>query len=107
VHPKLRQIKQLKAATAAFIAKRNRVKKYVHAEIYPRLAEDHLLRVILVFQYGEPRIDEPLALACERASSTLGPNSNNLLGIPISIERLIPLNKPKDDDLSVQNYLYK
>ena len=27
------------------------------------LAVDHLLRIIAVFQYGDPRIDEPLALA--------------------------------------------
>jgi hypothetical protein len=38
------------------------------------LAEDHLLRVILVFRYGEPRIEEPLALAYRRALSKLEVN---------------------------------
>jgi hypothetical protein len=37
----------------------------------PLLAEDHLVRVITVFRYGKPLIDEPLALAHSRALSSV------------------------------------
>jgi hypothetical protein len=63
----LRRIRRLKAYAAPLIAERNRREKYWKEKEAPRLAEDHLLRVILVFRYGEPRIDEPLALAYKRA----------------------------------------
>jgi hypothetical protein len=65
---KLRQIRRLKTLAAPVIAERDRrVKEWM--ESLPSLAEKHLLRVILVFRYGEPRIDEPLALAYHRALS--------------------------------------
>jgi hypothetical protein len=45
-----------------------------NARSIPANAEDHLLRIIAVFRYGEPRIDEPLASAYSRALSKLGIN---------------------------------
>jgi hypothetical protein len=72
VHRLLRQIRSLKAEAAPLIAERNRREKYWFENVVPPLAEEHLLRVILVFRYGKPRIDEPLALAHQRALSKLG-----------------------------------
>jgi hypothetical protein len=72
VHRLLRQVRRLKAEAAPLIAERNRREKYWLEKVVPPLAEEHLLRVILVFRYGKPRIDEPLALAHERALSKLG-----------------------------------
>jgi hypothetical protein len=74
----LRQIRRLKAYAAPLIAERNRRKKEWEDSL-PPLAEDHLLRVILVFRYGEPRIDEPLALAYRRALSKLKSDRTELL----------------------------
>jgi len=47
------------------VAKLDRNERHLEIQL-PHLAEDHLLRVITVFRYGEPRIDEPLALAYSR-----------------------------------------
>jgi hypothetical protein len=68
---KLRRIRRLKADHAHTIAEYERRKKEWE-ESLPSLAVDHLLRIIAVFQYGDPRIDEPLALANRRALSKLG-----------------------------------
>jgi hypothetical protein len=68
---KLRRIRRLKADHAHTIAEYERRKKE-REESLPSLAVDHLLRIIAVFQYGDPRIDEPLALANRRALSKLG-----------------------------------
>jgi hypothetical protein len=87
----LRQIKRLKAQAAPLIAERDRRQKHWLEEIAPRLAEDHLIRVILVFRDGEPRIDEPLALACERVLSKLKSDSSEPLEIPTSRALLLPL----------------
>jgi hypothetical protein len=57
----VRTIRRLRAA----VAKLDRNERDLHVQL-PQLAEDHLLRVITVFRYGEPRIDEPLALAYPR-----------------------------------------
>jgi len=72
VHRLLRQIRSLKAEAVPLIAERNRREKNWQEKVVPRHAEEHLLRVILVFRYGRPRIDKPLALAHERALSKLG-----------------------------------
>jgi hypothetical protein len=66
----LRRIRRLRDAAKPVIAELDRRKK-AFANSIPTQAEEHLLRVIIVFRYGEPRIDEPLALACERALSKL------------------------------------
>src|SRR5216684_8950921 len=66
----LRRIRRLGDAAKPVIAELDRRKKEF-ADSIPTLAEEHLLRVIIVFRYGEPRIEEPLALACERALSKL------------------------------------
>jgi len=58
------------------------------------LVEDHLLRVILVFRYGEPRIEEPLALACRRALSKLGLNRLTSLN---HIRRVLKEEPPAND----------
>jgi hypothetical protein len=68
----LRQIRRLKAQAAPLIAERNRRDKHWLENVVPAQAEEHLLRMILVFRYGTPRIDEPLALAHERALLKLG-----------------------------------
>jgi hypothetical protein len=68
---KLRRIRRLKADHAHTIAEYERRKKEWEKSL-PSLAVDHLLRIIAVFQYGDPRIDEPLALANRRALSKLG-----------------------------------
>jgi hypothetical protein len=67
----LRRIRRLKADHAHTIAEHERRKKEWEKSI-PSLAVDHLLRIIAVFQYGDPRIDEPLARANRRALSKLG-----------------------------------
>jgi hypothetical protein len=67
----LRRIRRLKADYAHTIAEYERRKKEWE-ELRRSLAVDHLLRIIVVFQYGDPRIDEPLALATHRALSKLG-----------------------------------
>ena len=67
----LRRVRRLKADHAHTIAEYERRKKEWE-ELRPSLAVDHLLRIIVVFQYGDPRIDEPLALATHRALSKLG-----------------------------------
>ena len=64
----LRRVRRLKADHAHTIAEYERRKN----ERNKSLAVDHLLRIIAVFQYGDPRIDEPLALANRRALSKLG-----------------------------------
>jgi hypothetical protein len=58
------------------------------------LAEDHLLRVILVFRYGEPRIEEPLALAYRRALSKLDLNRLSSLN---HIRRVLKEEPPAGD----------
>jgi hypothetical protein len=66
----LRRIRRLTADAAPVIAELDRRKSEWENSL-PSLAEDHLLRIIAVFQYGEPRIDEALALAYRRALSKL------------------------------------
>jgi hypothetical protein len=58
------------------------------------LAEDHLLRVILVFRYGEPRIEEPLALAYRRALSKLEVNEVSSLN---HMRRILEEEPPAGD----------
>jgi len=67
----LRRIRRLKADHAHTIAEYER-RKEEWKESLPSLAVDHLLRIIAVFQYGDPQIDEPLACANRRALSKLG-----------------------------------
>src|ERR1700694_4905859 len=67
----LRRIRRLRADAAPIIAELDR-RKSDWAKSVPFFAENHLLRIIAVFQYGEPRIDEALALAYRRALSKLG-----------------------------------
>jgi hypothetical protein len=67
----LRRIRRLKADYAPIIAEYGRRKKQ-WKESLPSIAEDHLLRVIAVFEFGDPRIDEPLELAYSRALAKLG-----------------------------------
>jgi len=67
----LRRIRRLKADYAPTIAEYERRKKE-WKESLPSEAEDHLLRIIAVFEYGDPRIDEPLELAYQRALMKLG-----------------------------------
>src|SRR5258708_42442 len=67
----LRRVRRLKADHAHTIAEYER-RKNEREKSRPSLAVDHLLRIIVVFQYGDHRIDEPLALATHRARSKLG-----------------------------------
>ena len=67
----LRKVRRLKAVTAPLIADLDR-RKSEWEESLPFLALGHLLRIIAVFQYGQPQIDEPLARAYSRALSKLG-----------------------------------
>jgi hypothetical protein len=67
----LRRIRRLKADYAPTIAEYKR-RKNEWKESLPSNAEDHLLRIIALFEYGDPRIDEPLALAYRRALTKLG-----------------------------------
>jgi hypothetical protein len=83
----LRRIRRLRDRAAPLIAER----EHWFEKIAPRLAEDHLIRAILVFRYGEPRIDEPLALACGRALSKLKSDGSEPLEIPTSRALLTPL----------------
>jgi hypothetical protein len=101
---KLRQIKRLRADAAPLIAERDRRRKHFSEKIAPRLAEDHLLRVILVFRYGEPRIDEPLALACGRVLARLESDRSEPLEIPTSRALLTPLYRKleRNDPLYVK-----
>jgi hypothetical protein len=52
-------------------------------ESLPSVAEEHLLRVILVWRAREPRIDEPLALAYRRALSKM--NDLSKIVAPLSV----------------------
>jgi hypothetical protein len=62
----LRTIRRLRAAAAEL----DRNERELQVEL-PHLAEDHLLRVIIVFRYGKPQIDEPLKLAYGRGLAQL------------------------------------
>src|SRR5262249_42078491 len=62
----LRTIRRLRDA----VAKLDRNERRFESQL-PYIAEDHLLRVITVFRYGEPRKDEPLALAYSRGLARL------------------------------------
>jgi hypothetical protein len=68
----LKRVNRLKERAGPLIAERNRRDKYWFENIVPRQAEEHLLRLILVFRYGNPRIDEPLARAQKRGLLKLG-----------------------------------
>jgi hypothetical protein len=80
----LRRIRRLSADAAPVIAELERRTSEL-IDSAPILAEDHLPRVIGVFRYGEPRIEEPLARAYGRALSKLGVDErllpNHLRGI--------------------------
>src|SRR5947199_7567631 len=66
----LRSIRRLKAdAAPVFVELDRRVSEWKKS--LPSLAEDHMLRVVAVFRYGGPRIDEALAHARGRACSKL------------------------------------
>jgi hypothetical protein len=62
----LRRMRRLRALAETVIAKQRWYGNYL-----PDLAEEHLLRVIAVFRFGDPRIDEPLGRAYRRACSHL------------------------------------
>jgi hypothetical protein len=62
----LRTIRRLRAA----VAELDRYERELEIR-FPRLAEDHLLRVITVFRYGDPQIAEPLELAYGRGLAHL------------------------------------
>jgi hypothetical protein len=79
---RLRQVRRLKARAEPLIAERDRRWKKLE-KLLPSLAEAHLLRVILVFRLGEPRIDEPLALAYRRALAKL--NDPSTIVAPLSV----------------------
>jgi hypothetical protein len=71
VNSLLRKARRLAAAAQPVIAARERQVRE-QEKLMPALARDHLLRVAAVYRHGEPKIDEPLALAYERALSKLG-----------------------------------
>jgi hypothetical protein len=75
----LRRVRRLKAQAGPIIAELGRRKSEWENSL-PSLAEDHLLRIIAVFQYGEPRIDEALAPAYRRALSKLDHERFTILG---------------------------
>jgi hypothetical protein len=75
----LRRIRRLTADAAPVIAELER-RQSEWVKSLPLLAENHLLRIIAVFQYGEPRIDEALALAYRRALSKLDTITVRILG---------------------------
>src|SRR5436190_14066674 len=54
----------------------------------PHLAEDHLLRVITVFRYGKPQIDEPLKLAYGRGLAQLA-----VMARPFTGRRVAPMTE--------------
>ena len=62
----MRTIRRLRNA----VAKLDRNERHLAIQL-PHLAEDHLLRVITVFRYGEPRKDEPLARSYSRGLAQL------------------------------------
>jgi hypothetical protein len=86
----LRRIRRLKADYAPIIAEYERLKKE-WKESLPSKAEDHLLRIIALFEYGDPRIDEPLDLAYRRALTKLGtPEGVALVRLRENLEREPP-----------------
>jgi hypothetical protein len=88
----LRQIRQLKARFEPLIAERDRRRKE-REKSAPARAEAHLLKVILVFRHGQPRIDEPLALAYRRALKIVGPPSlNDDEGNPSNVMEILALD---------------
>ena len=94
----LRRIRRLKATAAPIIAELDR-RRREWKESWPSLAQDHLLRVIAVFQYGEPRIDEPLARECERALSKLDIDEQSL---PDHLREIPEAEPPPGDIESVK-----
>ena len=93
----LRRIRRLRDAAKPVIAELDRREK-AFLDALPTPAEEHLLRVIIVFRYGEPRIEEPLALACERALSKLDRDE----ALSIGHFRRILENAPPAGDIKVK-----
>ena len=90
----LRAIRRLKAAHAPIIEEYERRRREWRESVLPRWAEEHLLRVIAVFQYGEPQIDEPLAESYSRALSKLGHSEQAALA---RVRQLVEREPPPGD----------
>src|SRR6266849_911847 len=89
----LRRIRRLRAEAAPIIAELER-RKSDWTKSLPSLAENHLLRIIAVFQYGDPQIDEALALAYRRALSKLGGDEAIAL---LRLRRILETEPPAGD----------
>lgn len=87
----LRRIRRLSKKAAPLIAELDRRQK-AYEKSLPSQAENHLLSVIWVFRYGEPRIDEPLALAYDRAMSKAKVNT-------VGLVRFVPDEDDEDTSL--------
>jgi hypothetical protein len=66
----LRRVRRLTAVAAPLIAELER-RRNEWRRLVPEQARNHLLAIVAVFRYGEPRIDEPLVEAYNRAVSKL------------------------------------
>lgn len=84
----LRRIRRLNKKAAPVIAELGRRQK-AFVESIPSQAEEHLLMVIWIFRYGDPRIDEPLADSYDRAMSKVIVERESLLRI-ISDDGVLP-----------------
>ena len=93
----LRRIRRLTNAAKPLIEERDRRQKAFEDSL-PTLAEEHLLKVIIIFRYGEPRIEEPLALAYGRALSKLDRDE----ALSIGHFRRILENAPPAGDIKVK-----
>jgi hypothetical protein len=89
----LRRIRCLRADAEPVIAELERRTSDLMRSA-PILAEDHLLKVIGVFRYGEPRIEEPLAHASGRALSKLGVDERSL---PNHLRAILEREPPAGD----------
>ena len=89
----LRRAKRLKSDAAPAIAAMAR--KYRDYEnSYNVSARDHLLEIIAVCRYGEPRIDEPLADAYKRAKSKF---EFNYYALAVSMRLALEKEPPPGD----------
>jgi hypothetical protein len=84
---------RLAADAGPFLAALERGKREWE-DLLPARAEDHLLRIIAVFRYGDPRIDEPLADAYSRALSKLGTND---AAAPSHVRGILETEPPAGD----------
>jgi hypothetical protein len=89
----LRRIRRITKAAGPVLAELDRRRRNWEDSLRT-LAQEHLLRVILVFRYGEPRIDEPLARAYQRALAEINEQEQSCV---TGVRRILEQEAPAGD----------